>query len=275
MNRLSLRLNKLVACSSALLLVGGLGLAAPTDAAVLGVDSVTTTPALPGSGNVTNTGFILDSLTIDGTVYDDLSSVTEVVINNNGNRERMWATNGTDPGSVPGGGDQDAIVGLDYATGLLNVGFLTQFRFGRTLAGDERIFILRDAPSGGAETITLEAIDGSGDTIGDYSITITGNTGPSFGDYGNELTPAVVLERENGGGDLTRTRIGVSFLVSDLVGTTGDLSQIEGLRTANSGNANGWDVTAVGIAAVIPEPSSLALCATGLALISVRRRKDC
>lgn len=238
-------------------LMAGVCLGGAAQAALMPVTNLTTNPALPGAP-LTQTGRIIDSITVDSVVYSDLTSVSSVLFA--ADRERMWATDGTDPGS-----DAAAIVGLDYGTGTLNVDQGTEFRFGRTLAQSERVFIIRDGAPGVAETITLQAINLSNAVIGTLAITID-NT-----DVGGSLGPGATLQRESGAADLAgRDRVGLSFLVSDILGT-GDKSQIAGLRVANSGNPSVWDVTAVGLA-VIPEPGTLALAAAGGLMLLVRRR---
>lgn len=231
---------------------------APATAAVLPITAVTIDPA-PVSGSLT-TNAMIQSVTIGGEEYTALESVQTVTFA--GNRNRMWATGGTDPGS-----DGAAVVGLDYGTGVLNVGGNTKFNFGRTLGLDETFFIIRDGTVSGSEFVTFQAIDLAGQVIGNYERRINTTA------YGL-LSPTVNLQRESGANLLGRDRDGISFKVSDLQGTVGDISQIAGLQVKAIDQASAWDVTAVGIAsiAVIPEPASLVLLALGGACCLTTRR---
>ncbi|MEM9882100.1 MAG: PEP-CTERM sorting domain-containing protein [Planctomycetota bacterium] len=179
--------------------------------------------------------------------------------------ERLWARDGTNAAS-----DSDAIVGLDYGTGVLNLQAGTDLNFGRTLAADERVFLIKDGVANSSEAnpdrLTLLAL--AGDTlIGDFSINLDDN------DYGATLSLGVTLRRESNPNNILqdRARVGVSFLISDLTGTTGDLSTLTGFRVSADGNEAGrYDLAAAGV--VIPEPRAIALLGLGAACLLGRRR---
>lgn len=235
-------------------------MAGPASAAVVGIDSVSLSPA--PTADPLRVNATIDSITLGGNTFSDLESITSVDFP--ANRERLWATDGTDPGS-----DSAAIVGLDYGTSVLNLEANTDLNFGRTLAATERVFLIKDGLANSSEAspdrLTLLALAGN-TVIGDYSINLDDS------DYGATLPLGVTLQREGGASDLVdRDRVGVSFLVSDLTGTTGDLSTLTGFRVSATGNEAGrYDLAAVGV--VIPEPGSIALLGLGAACLLGRRR---
>ncbi len=224
------------------------GMAQRLDAAVLQIDSLTINPSPAGDLKVDAT---IETLTIDGTTHDKLESITSVSLP--GNRERMWGQNATDPGS-----DDAAILGLNYGTGVLNVGAGTTFQFGRTLGSNEILFVIRDgAPN---TTITFVPVSGTS-TIGNYTLSI------AQGQF-NTFSKRVDLKREGGANLNDRERAGTSFTLADFTGTTGDLSTATGFRVTTNGS--GWDVAAVGV--VVPEPASAVMI--GLSgLLFLRRRR--
>ena len=220
-------------------------------AAVIGIDSVSLDPSPAGDLRV---DAVITSITVDGIVYDNLESITDVSFP--GNPVRMWGLNADDPGS-----DEAAVLGLNYGTGVLNVGAGTNFQYGRTLGLDEILFVIRDGAAVG--NITLVAINASNQVIGNRSLSLTS------GQF-NTLSKEVDLQRESGSNLNDRERAGVSFTLDDFGGTTGDLSTATGFRITTGGST--WDVTAVGVV-VIPEPASLVLTAIGGLLLLPRRRR--
>ncbi len=219
-------------------------------AAVLPVTDVTINPSPAGD---LNTNATITSITVDGVTYADLESITGVTFP--GNPERVWGQNAADPGS-----DEAAVLGLNYGTGVLNVGANTNFQYGRTLAPDELLFIIRDGKA--SESITLRLIDASNALVGSYALNI------GSGEFQNTFSKQVDLKRESGGNLNNRDRTGESFRLSDFTGT-GDLSTVTGFRVTTNGST--FDVAAVGV--VVPEPTSLALVAVGCLCVFPRRRR--
>lgn len=119
---------------------------------------------------------------------------------------------------------------------------------------------------GGNDDITLEPIDSAGDTIGDYSLTISS--------YGSVDFTAARPNRSTGGVATNPAQtFGVSFVISDFSGT-GDLSDFAGFAydgLNGSGAGDDADLVLLG-GTVIPEPASLAGLGL-LGLLTLRRRR--
>ncbi len=231
-----------------------------TQAAVLEVDSISTTPATT-SATDTSDAVVLNAVTVGSNTYTVIELPTKVTVPD---ANRFWAINGSDPGS-----DAATLTDANLDTGLLNPASVVA-QWGRTIGLNE-VFIYmdldRDSGFGRFDGITIAAVDSGGNVIGDYSRTISDNTSPNFLYEQN-------VERESGG-TLTEqySNMGYSFTLGDLTGTTGDLSLATGIRVVNAGSGNPGNSDPTMIAIVdVPEPASMALLGLGGALILRRRR---
>jgi len=238
----------------------------------LGIQSIVTSPSLGGLG---------DPVTGDADVtainrgFGDLD-VTELAttsnINSTNTSAHYWASGGAEPS-----GPNDAVLGGRVTDGVLNAGengAPIDFEFGRNVLSNEYIFIAElEGPQGqptDQPQIVIKPLNG-GSTIGDYLITIDSD------DWGPTLLDISAARRaSNGslGNTLSSSIFGVAFKVSDLIGTFGDLSQVDGIRIeylVNPGTTGYLDPSAVGLA-LVPEPASVALMGLGGLMLLARRR---
>jgi len=150
--------------------------------------------------------------------------------------------------------------GLNVTTGNNVLGGGVNFFFGQNVDGANLFFV--DLAS--VDPVTVNPIDGAGSLIGDFELSIVDSGGGVAGGFD---TLAASL---NGSFLADLVLRGVVFNTSDFSGT-GALTGVEGIRLTGAG----FDTMVVGIAAVIPEPSSLALLFIGVSGVALRRRRVC
>ncbi len=228
----------------------------------------------------------LTSFTVTSGTYTGLNSSTSASGASDG------LNGGTDDNTAPGntvgsssGGDSffnfwanganevdgfDGALSLNLNAGPGNVGEsgsstnggFAEFQFGTSLAGQpgigNDIFIFELS---GNDAITVEAIDGSGNVIGDKPVSIlTGNWGTGSLSYQFYIDNDATLRSST---PIT----GVAFDVEDFF--TGAPSPIQGIRWTGS---DGLDPVSVGYT-IVPEPgSSLLACIGALVACGLRRR---
>jgi hypothetical protein len=241
-------LNKIKALSLGVSLVLGAGHAS---AAVF----APTTYTDDGAGTFT-------SLTINGTVYNDLTGCTAALTTPD-----TYFYTGT-PTLSGAAQANTAASGLDWRTGAGNVDIGSLFQFGRTITSQDRIFVTDLHGGTATEGVGFQLVNSSNTVLGTYSISIAST---SFGSLitSNNYT---VKNNSDGSGNTAQAFVqnAVSFQLSDFTGT-GDLSTATGIRLSG-GTANSWDPSVVGLAAV-PEPSSLFLLGLGTVTVLSRRRR--
>jgi hypothetical protein len=228
-------------------------------AAAAGIDSATFLGS-PGADDPA----ILDSITVDGVIYDDLVGAVASGPSGSSLGSERYFTVGDDPGTSTA-----ALSSLTLTDGVLNIDNGVEFDFGVPVALDDILFIteLQTAGSGPSDDITIAPIDAAGDPIGTYSRTLN-----NIGADGGILRTADISRSVNTDPDdvLEGARFyGSTFTLEVFVGNgTGDLSLAEGITVLDG---QGTDVSAVG--RVIPEPASLALLGLGgLGSLTRRRR---
>ena len=141
--------------------------AGSVEGAVMGIDSVSTSPPLPDP--------LLDyadvtAITVDGSSYD--VSTTATTIGSDGGGGHYWAKDGTDPGT-----QSDALSGPGITDGALNVNDGVVFNFGRDVTANDWIFITE---LGGNQDVTIKPTN-DGDAIGSWSLQVLD------GDWGASL----------------------------------------------------------------------------------------
>jgi hypothetical protein len=228
-------------------------------AAVLAVAATVThanaAPIVATSATVAPDNTLL-TLTAGGTTYDTFLSPTFTDVSG----DRVWESSLTDPGT-----DDATLTDLRLDTGILNHGTFDA-QFGRVLTTSDAFFLI-DIDSGRFDGAVLKPIDATGSPIGTLSVSIADDpTAPSLVSFGS-------LTRESGAASLTGFEArGYLFTLSDFMGT-GDLSLATGLQLEDIAGDGNFDVSAIGIASVIPEPSSvLAGGVLGTLLLGRRRR---
>jgi hypothetical protein len=232
-----------------------LGMAGMSQAVVTEVSSFT------NDGN-----FGVTSVTISGTIYSSLVGSTASIPELPPSSTQLvvaWKT-----GTTPALTTSDinlAASGLDYRTLATNIQVGSTFQFGNTIAATDRIF-LWDLGTG--DDVTLQLIDSTGGTIGNYQISLVA---ANFG--ASNLVPATnydFLRRDGTStGPLAFGLRAVSFQLSDFSGTTGDINLATGIKL-QTGDFQ-LDPVMVGLAAV-PEPSTYAMLIAGLGCFLVRAR---
>jgi hypothetical protein len=234
-------------------LLVGITFFAPASAALV-IDSITSSNGLPAG--TTDLAGTVTSITVDGTTYTDLTAPTSL---SGGSGD--YIAIGTVPTTV-----EDALGNLDLDTGALNSDFTVQF--GRTVTDDDLFFMLNNNDQPGSPKFNgfrIQAINSGGGSVG--SVTT----------FGNSEGPELVIDRtfnRTGGTTLTsREMYGYSFSLSDL-GLAGNTTVTGFTLTDNPSLGGALDPSVVGLASVIPEPSTLSLLGlSGLAWMVIRRRK--
>jgi hypothetical protein len=229
------------------------GLVASTSGEVLGITDMTFSP---DPGDALNDGTInISSFSTSTGTYSGLQGPTTSTIS--GTSYYGWDPSTGDTGASEG---TDSLLGLNVSTGLFGSGTITAVNFGQVVDTDAVFFLTEFLASGANDdTITLVALDIKGEVIGDYSLSILEM------DWGE----AVLSQNIAGAGNFSGYIRGVSFLLSDFVGTTGDLSTIAGLSIISN---SGADISVIGFATV-PEPASVALLLAGFALLATGMRR--
>jgi len=199
----------------------------------------------------------LTSVTAGATTYTFLTgpdSVTNLAGGNGGNA--FYSATGTDPGtSLAAMSDGPGPGGLNATTGSNGIGNGVVVDFAQNVDGGN--LFLTDL--GGADMVTVLPLDSSGTPIGDFTLTVASGGGGSYG----------TISWNIGAATGTSTLQGVLFNTSDFSGT-GALTGVEGIQLTGAS----LDLMAVGIASVIPEPSSLALLLIGVCGMALRRRES-
>ena len=222
------------------------------------------------TGNATIQTFVADGVTYAPTVGFTVDDPTPPA--------RLWANTLSDPGSATA-----AISDLDLGTGALNNGTNSEYVVpaGQTLAADTTIFIFGNGNGG------VGALDGAGNSTGgggttpfgsisflDATDTVIGTLSADFffQDPGTNAVRApniLSFDYARDGNPLNgRTVSGAIFSLGDVTFTSGGFADIAGFTLSS----NSTDINDVGIAAVVPEPSSLLLAGLG-GLLIVRRRR--
>jgi len=223
----------------------------PAQAAVIGITAVTWDVAV-SSPIVEDAS--LTSVTA-GTTYTILTGATSAAgVTSATLGTPYYSASGTDP--VTG---VAAIVdgsGLRATSGTNGVGNGADVFFGQNVDG-LNLFLI---DFGGQDNITIHPLDSGGSLIGDFALATTSGGDTDFS------PPSISMI---GAATVTSGLRGIVFNTSDFTGT-GTLTGVEGIRLLGAG----LDLNAVGIAAVIPEPSSLALLLVGTCGMVLRRWKS-
>ena len=195
-----------------------------------GAQGATETVALPGFDNApaadpdTQT---LVSITRDGVTYTNITGATAAT-----------ATGGNTFGAQNDGAPataNDALTGLIISNGMTNVAS-SDYTLGVTVnAGDDTGFFFGEINTPGqlGDAVTVIPLDGSGNAIGTWSLSITAD------DYGTQggLMDATVTD--------IHTRL-TSFLLSDFTGGAGILTGVAGLRLVDNVGGVDFDPNVVG-----------------------------
>jgi len=222
--------------------------AAPAGAAVVAItdatfDAVVANPIISDAN--------LTSITAGEIIYSGLVGATSAAVVDSGTLSGALLFAGT----APTDGLAAVTDGLNATTGSANIGDGVNFFFGQNIDGADLFFV----DFGGADATVVRPVDGAGNLIGDFTLSVQSDGGVA----GGFATLTAV-------GIATSNLQGVVFNTSDFSGT-GTLAGVEGIRLAGSG----LDVQTVGLATVataIPEPSSLALLLVGGFGMALRRR---
>lgn len=227
-------------------------LAAPcAHGAVMTLDGLTADTATSGARTIT-------SATVGTTVYTSFEQPTSTNISG----ETVWRQT-NEPAN-----DAASILDQFLDTGALNSGTF-QVQYGRTVAAAET-FMWIDGDLSRIDGVNFKPINSSGSVVGDYLLTVNDiayNTDTNL----PNLTIGTV-NRQTGGVVANWEVAGITFSISDFMGTTGDLSTVTGLQIEDNANLSGTLDTQMMAIATIPEPSAALLGTLGC-IILLRRRK--
>ena len=256
-------------------------------ATLIGLAQVGSAAVVAFSSYTVNGSDELTGFTVGSGTYTDLNaaqsasgeyhaaptqSPTGSVAETGGNFTNFWKAGSTEVqgfGSISNLNPYDGALNAGRSDGILNGGFL-EIYFGASLEGrsgaGNDIFLM---DLSGDDAITVEAIDGSGDVVGDQSISLLSTTwggSSSTNQFYHELNANIQPNSPP-----FWSVEGVAFDVEDFF--SGPAGQIQGIRITGTA---GVDLTTAGFttAAVVPEASSLTLLLTSLFLcvLGFRRR---
>ncbi len=227
--------------------------AGSAESAVMGIDSVTTSPALstfPTAG--VNNEAVVTGITINGDdfIVDDTATV-------DGSSPAMWwASDANQPST-----DVAAMSGSVITEGALNVDKGAVFTFSREVTDDDWIFITE---LNGDQDVTIKPTD-AGNAISTWELDI------AAGDWGGSLFTLDDPKRSDNNHRLDDPSMnGVAFQLGDFTGGTGTLTGVNGIEIDKPGRQ--VDISVVGLA-VIPEPATVGLIAIGSLMTLGRRRR--
>ncbi|ADE53855.1 hypothetical protein [Coraliomargarita akajimensis] len=223
------------------------------------ITAFTTNPVWPSDG-------ALDSYTAGGVTYSSITSISGYSAAPS--TTTVWNSGSTAPTDVLAAYTDNRVdTGSLGATASVTYNFANAFS-----AGDQIVvFFNAGAATSFQSTATIEAVDGTGTTVGsivDLSSLVYGtDVGTALGSY--------TMSRNNGGDLAGRLIGGFSVDVSEFGGNIADITGIKMVGgAADFANANSMDYTFIGQAAV-PEVSSFAAIAgmAALGLVTLRRRR--
>jgi hypothetical protein len=228
-------------------------------AAVIGIDTTVTSPALAlGDGPEAN----LQSFTAGGTTYNQLTFLGPATGLTNGTGNFARAGNPA-PATTPE--VAETLIGNASLTdGKANVS-VADFALGQSVDPSDgwRFFMYELVLASGttADDVVVRPLSG-GSPVGDWTLTINPD------DYG-ALTDPFNITLVTG----TSYARGVTFTLNDFTGT-GTLSGVDGLRFTDPAATATWDPVSVGV--IVPEPAGFPLAGLGIGLAAwaARRRRS-
>ena len=228
-------------------------------AAVIGIDTTVTSPALAlGDGPEAN----LQSFTAGGTTYNQLTFLGPATGGADTTKQNFARAGNPVPANTLAV-SQELIGNASLTDGTANVS-VADFALGRSVDPSDgwRFFMyeLVIAGSTTADDVVVRPLSG-GSLVGDWTLTI------NPGDYG-ALTDPFNFTLLPG---TTAYARGVTFTLNDFTGT-GTLSGVDGLRFTDP--APTWDPVSVGV--IVPEPAGIPLAGLGIGLAAwaARRRRS-
>lgn len=237
-----------------LLLAAVLTVPAAATAAPIAIDSIETLPT-----TTPDAGLVLTGFTADGVDYVNLTQP----VSTDASGEYFFRDGSVEPLT-----DAAAVLDNRLDTGLLNQGEFT-VQFGRSPVAGESFYVF-DLDAARFDGAAFNLINATGVNVGDFTLTIPDTSFSSLTNF-----PTGTLDREVGTSNLSNFSVsGFTFTIDDFTGTTGDLSTVTGLRfNDTSANSQTFDIAAIGLATVVPEPGSAVALAAGLGLLASRRRR--
>ncbi|MEO0795227.1 MAG: PEP-CTERM sorting domain-containing protein [Verrucomicrobiota bacterium] len=222
------------------------------------ITGIDTTPAFasPETDNVTLTGFSTASNTYN-------FQYTVASLTGTAPTATTWGTAGTQP--VDGSA---SLLDDSPITGSLSTADSLVYNFGQSVSAADNVFVIFNgsiSPTFFDHNTTITALDGGGSQVGsvlNVSILFTENFGTAN------------LSRSNGGDLFGRGLYGWTANIADFGGDPSEIASVR-LGISQTGFANVVDIQQVGVATVIPEPSTYALLGglTVLGIAFIRRRR--
>ena len=229
-------------------------------AAVIGIDTTVTSPAL-ATGDGPEADIL--SFTAGGITYSQLTILGPATAATAEATPRPFARAGNDVPPSTAEEVRQLIGNASLTDGVVNVR-LADFALGQSVDPNDgwRFFMyeLVIATGPDADDVLVQPLSG-GSPVGDWTLTINpADYGALTDPFNFTLLPAT-----------TAYARGVTFTLDDFTGT-GTLSGVDGLRFTDPGGA--WDPVSVGV--IVPEPAGLGLAGLGIGLAAwaARRRRS-